>query len=80
MFNGQMMGSDLSNQKITITQDIVDCGVRKVHEEINVSKYNDYEVFSFSQLVYLLRQNLEPDVYLRIHMIQSFSYDKQFYI
>lgn len=26
----------------------------------------------------MLRQKLEPDVYLRVHLITSFSYDKQF--
>jgi hypothetical protein len=28
----------------------------------------------------MLRQKLEPDIFLRVHMMQSFSYDKQFNI
>jgi len=71
-----MMGSDLTNLRITISQDHTDCGNRKICEEIIVDKYNDYEVFSFSQLVYALRQKLDPEIFLRIHMIQSYSYDK----
>lgn len=48
LFNGQMMGSDLTNLKITITSDLVDCGARRVQEEVTCDKYNDYEAFSFS--------------------------------
>ena len=45
------MGDTISSVKITITQDTVDCGTRKIVEEINLKKYNDFEQFKFSDFV-----------------------------
>ena len=59
MYNGVMMGSGLMNMKITISRDRVDCGMRKSVEEIILDKYKDYEVFTFGQVVHLLREKLE---------------------
>ena len=65
--------------KITITQDKVDCGHRKIIEEIMLDKYSDFECFSFKQIVQKLRESLEPDVFLRIHVINNFTYDEDIY-
>ena len=63
--------------KITITQDTVDCGTRKIVEEVKLDKYNDFECFTFSSFVKQLREKLDKDVYLRIHLINNFTFDKE---
>lgn len=78
MFNGVMMGGGLMNLKVTVTQDLVDCGLRKVVEEVAVDKYHDYEAFTFSQVVQQLRAKLDSEVYLRIHLISCFTFDRKF--
>lgn len=42
-----MVGNQISAQKITITQDEIDSGVRKIVEEVQLDKYNDFEIFTF---------------------------------
>ena len=69
------MGSRISTMKITITQDVVDSGTRKIVEDIQVKKYSDYEVFSFSQVIKQMRRKLDPEVFLRVHMIYNLTYD-----
>lgn len=61
--------------KITISSDKVDSGRRKVVEEIILDKFNDFEMFSLSQLVNKLREKLEKDIYLRVHFINNLSYE-----
>lgn len=58
--------------KITITQDKVDCGDRKITEEIHLRKYDDFEQFSFTDCIKKLRGNLDEEVNLRIHLINDF--------
>ena len=50
-FNSASMGARISTMKITITQDVVDSGTRKIVEDIQVKKYSDYEVFSFGDVI-----------------------------
>lgn len=45
--NKGMIGNLITAQKITITQDEIDCGKRKIVEEVTLDKYNDFEMFSF---------------------------------
>lgn len=42
------MGGNISNLKITITQDRVDSGIRKIVEEVMLDKYYDYELFTLN--------------------------------
>lgn len=70
------MGSHLLNMKVTITHDRIDCGTRKIIEEVNLDKYYDFELFSLSQVVENMRHKLESEVYLRIHLICNFTFDK----
>ena len=44
--NKGMAGCHITAQKITITQDDIDCGARKIVEEVQLDKYNDFEIFS----------------------------------
>lgn len=60
--------------KITITQDKVDCGDRKIVEEIQLRKYDDFEQFSFSECVKKLRGNLDDGISLRVHLINDFQF------
>ena len=62
--------------KITITQDKVDCGHRKIIEEIMLDKYSDFESFSFKNVVNKMRDSLEKDIFLRIHVINNFTFDE----
>lgn len=78
-FNGAHIGNRITNMKITVTGDEVDCGSRKIIEEVTLSKYNDFEQFSFSNVVEKLREKLEPEVYLRIHVINNFTFDDDLY-
>ena len=75
LFNGQIYGRNITTMKITISQDRVDSGRRKIVEEIVLDKFNDYEVFSLSQVVNKLREKLEKDIYLRVHLINNISYE-----
>jgi hypothetical protein len=43
IFNGLLIGSGISNSKITITHDKVDSGRRKIVEEISLGKFRDLE-------------------------------------
>jgi hypothetical protein len=74
-FNGAHIGNRITNMKITVTQDEVDCGSRKITEEVTLSKYSDFEQFSFHNIVEKLREKLDLDVYLRIHVINNFTFD-----
>ena len=42
-FNGALLGHRITNMKVTITQDKVDCGHRKIQEEVMLDKYKDFE-------------------------------------
>lgn len=53
--NKGMAGSHITAQKITITQDDIDCGVRKIVEEVQLDKYNDFEIFSLQDVIKKLR-------------------------
>ena len=76
-FNGVVMGSALTNLKISISQDMVDSGQRKIVEEIVLQKFRDFECFSLSQFVSKMRENLDPDIFLRIHFVNSITFDRQ---
>lgn len=76
--NKGMVGNQISSQKITITQDEIDSGVRKIVEEVQLDKYNDFEIFTFQDVVKKLRKNLDSeDVVLRIHQITNITYDSR---
>ena len=57
-----------------MTRDLVDSGERKIVEEVMLSKYSDYEVFSFSECVTQLQRNLDDDVFMRLHLINNLVY------
>jgi hypothetical protein len=50
----------------------VDCGERKINEEIMLSKYKDLEEFSFRDVVGKLSANV--DCFLRVHLITNLLY------
>ena len=78
-FNGALLGNRVTCMRITITQDKVDCGHRKIIEEVMLDKYKDFEQFSFKQVVSKLRDSLEKDVFLRIHLINNFTFDEDYF-
>ena len=43
-----MLSYKITSMKITVTQNKVDCGDRKIVEEVHLRKYGDFEQFSFS--------------------------------
>ena len=53
---------------------IVDCGDRKIVEEVMLTKYSDYEMFSLKETVNQLKKNLDEAVFLRIHIINNIVY------
>ena len=63
--------------KITVTRDITDSGERNIVEEINLKKYADFEAFTLSQVVQALRDNLNDDIVLRVHLINNIIYRNQ---
>ena len=74
--NKGMIGNLITAQKITITQDEIDCGKRKIVEEVSLDKYNDFEMFSLQDVIKKLRSNLDSEeVVLRVHQITSLCYD-----
>ena len=72
LFNQALLGRHLNAMKFTVTRDTVDCGERKIVEEITLSKYKDLEEFSFREVVDKLRANV--DCFLRIHLISNLLY------
>lgn len=42
-----------------------------------LQKFRDFECFSLSQFVNKMRENLDPEVFLRIHFINSITFDRQ---
>lgn len=77
VFNKAILGTHCENIKYTITQDTVDCGLRKIVEEIKLCKYNDYEVFTFSQFIKEMRKKLEDDIFLRVHIVNNYTFDRE---
>lgn len=54
--------------------------MRKIVEEVQLDKYNDFEMFSFQDVVKKLRKNLDSEeVVLRVHLITNLCYDKRVY-
>ena len=40
-----------------------------------LDKYKDFEQFSFKNIIQKLRENTDDDVYLRVHMINNFTFE-----
>jgi hypothetical protein len=40
-----------------------------------LEKYRDFEQFSLENIVRKMRENLDKDVYLRLHIINNFTFD-----
>lgn len=51
LFNKLLHGYHVNALKITVTRDIVDCGDRKIVEEVMLKKFSDYEMFSLKEVV-----------------------------
>ena len=73
------MGNRITNIKITVTQDEVDSGSRRIVEEVQLNKYHDFEQFSFQNIVDKMRQKLDPEIFLRIHVINNFTFDDEIF-
>lgn len=72
LFNQGLLGRHINAMKFTVSRDKVDCGERKIVEEVTLSKYKDLEEFSFREVIDKLRANI--NCFMRVHFITNLLY------